>query len=153
VEEIEEIVRPCGLGKTKARDIKASSIMLRDRFGGQVPDTQEELLQLPGVGRKSANLILGDVFGKPEIVTDTHCIRITNRLGLSVGKNPYQVEKQLDALIEKQDQAAFCHALVFHGRAVCQARSPKCDMCTLLEWCPEGKKSVPEPASLEKSAE
>lgn len=134
---IEEIVRPCGLGRSKAKDIYACMTMLRDVYGGVVPDTMEELLKLPGVGRKSANLVLGDIYGKPAIVTDTHCIRLVNRIGLVDGeKDPYKVEKALWKLIPAEDGNSFCHRLVDHGRAVCTARTkPYCDKCCLKDIC------------------
>lgn len=136
-EEIEEIVRPCGLGKSKARDISACMRVLRDQYGGKVPGTFEELLALPGVGRKSANLIMGDVFGKPAIVTDTHCIRLTNRIGLVEGtKDPGKVEMALWKIIPPEEGNAFCHRLVLHGRDVCTARTnPHCDRCCLSDIC------------------
>lgn len=137
VEEIEAIVKPCGLGKSKARDISACMKILRDEYGGKVPDDFDTLLKLPGVGRKSANLIMGDVFGKPAIVTDTHCIRLTNRMGLVDGcKEPAKVEKELWKLIPPEEGNDFCHRLVLHGRAVCTARtSPYCDKCCLQDIC------------------
>ena len=136
-EEIEAIVRPCGLGRSKARDISACMRMLRDEFGGHVPDTMEQLLRLPGVGRKSANLIMGDVFGKPAIVTDTHCIRLCNRIGLVDGiKEPAKVEKALWKIIPPEEGSDFCHRLVYHGREVCTARTkPYCDRCCLRDVC------------------
>lgn len=136
-EEIEAIVRPCGLGKSKARDIHACMKILRDTYGGKVPDSFEELLKLPGVGRKSANLIMGDVFGKPAIVTDTHCIRITNRIGLVDGiKDPKKVEIALWKIVPPEEGNAFCHRLVYHGREVCTARTrPYCDKCCLADLC------------------
>ena len=136
-EEIEAIVRPCGLGKSKARDIHACMKILRDTYGGKVPDSFEELLKLPGVGRKSANLIMGDVFGKPAIVTDTHCIRITNRIGLVDGiKDPKKVEMALWKIVPPEEGNAFCHRLVYHGREVCTARTrPYCDRCCLADLC------------------
>lgn len=137
VDEIERIVRPCGLGNSKARDISACMKMLRDEYGGKVPDTMEELLKLPGVGRKSANLVMGDVYGKPAIVTDTHCIRLVNRMGLVNGiKEPGKVEKELWKLIPPEEGNDFCHRLVDHGRAVCTARTkPYCDKCCLQDIC------------------
>ena len=137
VEEIERIVRPCGLGHSKARDISACMKMLRDEFDCKVPDDFNTLLKLPGVGRKSANLIMGDVFGKPAIVTDTHCIRLTNRMGLVDGiKEPAKVEKELWKLVPPEEGNSFCHRLVDHGRAVCTARtSPYCDRCCLQDIC------------------
>ena len=136
-EEIEKIVRPCGLGKSKAKDIHACMVMLRDVYDGHVPDTMEELLKLPGVGRKSANLVLGDIYGKPAIVTDTHCIRLSNRIGLVKGiTEPGKVEKELWKIIPPEEGNAFCHRLVDHGRAVCTARTkPYCDKCCLKDIC------------------
>ena len=137
VEDIERIVKPCGLGHSKARDISACMKMLRDDFDCKVPDNFEELLKLPGVGRKSANLIIGDVFGKPAIVTDTHCIRLTNRMGLVDGiKEPKKVEMVLWEIIPPEEGNQFCHRLVDHGRAVCTARTkPYCDRCCLNDIC------------------
>lgn len=139
VEEIEEIVRPCGLGKSKARDISASMKILRDEYGGQVPDDFDALLKLPGVGRKSANLIMGDVFGKPAIVTDTHCIRLVNRMGLVDGiKDPKKVEMELWKLVPGEEGSDFCHRLVFHGRDICTARTtPHCEKCCIEDICPK----------------
>lgn len=138
-EEIEEIVRPCGLGKSKARDISACMRKLRDEYGGCVPEDFDKLLELPGVGRKSANLIMGDVFGKPAIVTDTHCIRLSNRMGLVDGiKEPKKVEMALWKLIPPEEGSDFCHRLVYHGRDVCTARTkPHCDKCCLSDICPK----------------
>ena len=135
--DIEAIVRPCGLGRSKARDISACMRMLRDQYKGQVPDDFNELLKLPGVGRKSANLIMGDVFGKPAIVTDTHCIRLSNRIGLVDGiKDPKKVEMALWETIPPQEGNSFCHRLVEHGRAVCTARTkPHCGLCCLAKVC------------------
>lgn len=136
-EEIEEIVRPCGLGKSKARDISACMHILRDEYGGKVPDDFNKLLKLPGVGRKSANLIMGDVFGKPAIVTDTHCIRLCNRIGLVDGiKEPKKVEMELWKIIPPEEGSDFCHRLVYHGRDVCTARTkPHCEKCCLADIC------------------
>ena len=136
-EEIEEIVRPCGLGKSKARDISACMRMLKEKYGGKVPDNFDELLKLPGVGRKSANLIMGDVFGKPAMVTDTHCIRLCNRIGLVDNlKEPARVEKELWKIIPPEEGSAFCHRLVWHGREVCTARTkPYCSRCVLNDIC------------------
>ena len=138
-EEIEKIVRPCGLGRSKARDISACMRMLRDEYDGKVPDDFNTLLKLPGVGRKSANLIMGDVFGKPAIVTDTHCIRLTNRMGLVDGiKEPKKVEMALWKIIPPEEGSDFCHRLVMHGREVCTARTkPYCDRCCLKDICPK----------------
>lgn len=137
VEEIEEIVKPCGLGKSKAKDISGCMKMLRDEFGGKVPDDFNALLKLPGVGRKSANLIMGDVFGKPAIVTDTHCIRLVNRMGLVDGiKEPAKVERELWKIIPPEEGSDFCHRLVYHGRDICTARTkPYCDLCCLRDIC------------------
>lgn len=141
-EQIEAIVRPCGLGKSKARDISACMKILRDEYEGNVPEDFDALLKLPGVGRKSANLIMGDVFGKPAIVTDTHCIRLCNRFGLVDGiKDPKKVEMDLWKLIPPEEGNDFCHRLVDHGRAVCTARTkPYCDKCVLADIC--GKHGV-----------
>ena len=137
VDAIEEIVRPCGLGRSKARDISACMKILWEQYHGNVPDDFDALLRLPGVGRKSANLIMGDVFGKPAIVTDTHCIRLTNRIGLVDGiKEPKKVEMELWKIIPPEEGNDFCHRLVEHGRAVCTARTkPYCDRCCLAEFC------------------
>ena len=136
-EEIEEIVRPCGLGKSKARDINACMKILRDEYNGKVPEDFQALLKLPGVGRKSANLIMGDVFGKPAIVTDTHCIRLVNRIGLvDQIKEPKKVEMALWKLMPPEEGSDFCHRLVYHGRDVCTARTkPFCDKCCLSDIC------------------
>lgn len=137
VEEIEETVRPCGLGKSKARDISACMKILRDQYGGKVPGDFDALLKLPGVGRKSANLIMGDVFGKPAIVTDTHCIRLVNRMGLVDGiQEPKKVEMALWKLIPPEEGSDFCHRLVYHGRDICTARTkPYCDRCCVSDLC------------------
>ena len=131
VNDIEEIVRPCGLGKSKARDISACMKILWEKYGGKVPEDFDALLALPGVGRKSANLIMGDVFHKPAIVTDTHCIRLVNRMGLVDGiKDPKKVEMALWKLIPPEEGSDFCHRLVYHGREICTARTkPYCDKC------------------------
>ena len=137
VDDIEAIVRPCGLGRSKARDISACMKMIRDEYDGKVPDDFDKLMKLPGVGRKSANLIMGDVFGKPAIVTDTHCIRLTNRMGLVDGmKDPKKVEMALWEIIPPEEGSDFCHRLVYHGRDVCTARTkPYCDKCCLADIC------------------
>ena len=137
VEEIEEIVRPCGLGKSKARDISACMKILWEQYGGNVPEDFDALLKLPGVGRKSANLIMGDVFGKPAIVTDTHCIRLVNRIGLVDGiKEPKKVEMALWKIIPPEEGNDLCHRFVYHGREVCTARTkPYCDRCCLNDIC------------------
>lgn len=141
-EDIEKIVRPCGLGKTKSRDINACMKILRDEYNGEIPKDFNSLLKLPGVGRKSANLIMGDVFGEPAIVTDTHCIRLSNRIGLVDGiKDPKKVEMALWEIIPPKEGNDLCHRLVNHGRDVCTARSrPHCDKCCLEDIC--GKNGV-----------
>ena len=137
VQDIEEIVRPCGLGRSKARDISACMKVLRDQYQGAVPDDFNTLLKLPGVGRKSANLIMGDVFKKPAIVTDTHCIRLVNRIGLVDGiKEPKKVEMELWKIIPPEEGSDFCHRLVFQGRDICTARAkPHCEKCCLEDIC------------------
>ena len=137
VDEIEKIVRPCGLGPSKARDISACMKVIRDQYDGKVPEDFDALLALPGVGRKSANLIMGDVFNKPAIVTDTHCIRLVNRMGLVDNiKEPKKVEMLLWKIIPPQEGSDFCHRLVDHGREVCTARTkPYCDRCCLKDIC------------------
>ena len=137
VEEIEEIVRPCGLGKSKKRDISACMKILWEQYGGNVPEDFDALLKLQGGGRKSANLIMGDVFGKPAIVTDTHCIRLANRIGLVDGiKEPKKVEMALWKIIPPEEGNDLCHRFVYHGREVCTARTkPYCDRCCLNDVC------------------
>ena len=135
VAEVEDYVRSCGFYHHKARDIVLACQMLRDEYGGKVPDTMEALLKIPGVGRKTANLLLGDLYGKPAVVCDTHCIRITNKLGLTVGKDPAKVEEQLWKILPPEESSDFCHRIVLHGRAVCDARKPACDRCTLAPCC------------------
>ena len=136
-EEIAEAIKTCGLFRTKARDLKACAMMLIANYGGKVPDTMEELLKLPGVGRKTANLILGDIFGKPAIVCDTHCIRLSNRLSFVKNeKDPVKVENALRKLLDPAESSDFCHRLVLFGREHCTARSPKCEGCPLGAVCP-----------------
>lgn len=136
-EDIEPYIRSCGLYKTKARDLAAMARVLRDQYDGRVPDTVEALTTLPGVGRKTANLICGDVYGMPgAVVTDTHCIRITNRLGLTRGTDPRRVEDQLRKLLPPEESNDFCHRIVLFGREVCTARSPRCDSCPFSDCCP-----------------
>lgn len=136
VEDIEAIVKPCGLGHSKARDIHKCMTMLVEEYDGRVPDDFDELMKLPGVGRKSANLIMGDVFGKPAIVTDTHCIRLVNRMGLVDGiKAPKKVEMALWKIIPGEKGSDFCHRLVYHGREVCTARKAYCEKCCLADIC------------------
>ena len=135
--ELEDIVRPCGLYRTKAKNIKDSAIMLLDEYGGELPDTMDELLRLPGVGRKIANLLLGDIFGRPAIVADTHCIRICGRLGMypEKEKDPTKVEKTLVELVEPAESSDFCHRIVLFGREYCSARAPRCTECPIKELC------------------
>ncbi|WP_276871881.1 endonuclease III [Anaerotruncus massiliensis (ex Togo et al. 2019)] len=135
VADVEAIVKPCGFYHTKAKDIVAMCRMLMEQYGGVLPDTVEELTKLPGIGRKTANLVVGDVYGKPAIVCDTHCIRITNLLGLTDSKDPAKVEEQLRPLLPPAESNNFCHRLVLHGRAVCIARRPQCDKCVLNVCC------------------
>ena len=136
VSEVEAYVRSCGFYRNKARDIVLACQMLRERFGGKVPGTMDELLSLPGVGRKTANLLLGDIYNVPgSVVCDTHCIRISNKLGLAQGKEPEKVEKQLRAILPLEESSDFCHRIVLHGRAVCTARNPACEKCTLRPFC------------------
>lgn len=137
-EQLADIVRPCGLGNTKARDIKAAMGIIVSTYGGRVPDNMDDLLALPGVGRKSANLILGDVYGLPAVVADTHCIRLSNRFGLCSSKDPRRVEDGLRALLDPNESNNFCHRLVLHGRAVCTAARPNCAECFLNDICGEG---------------
>ena len=140
-EDILAIVKPCGLGNTKARDVIGIAQGLLERFHGEVPAAMEELTSLPGVGRKTANLILGDVCHLPAIVTDTHCIRICGRLGLTDSTNPAVVEKQLKAIVPPAEGSDFCHRLVHFGREVCKAQKPVCEACILKEIC----KNPPKP--------
>ena len=136
--ELEEIIHPCGFYHTKARDIIECANILIERHGGQVPDTMEELTALPGVGRKTANLILGDVFNKPAIVVDTHCIRLANRIGLVDDlKDPAKIETALRKILPPEKSSDFCHRLVLHGRGVCAARKPLCEKCCIRHVCKE----------------
>lgn len=133
--ELEQAVKPCGFYHLKARDIKACAKVLLEKHNGVIPDTMEALTALPGVGRKTASLILGDIYHKPAIVADTHCIRLSNKLGLAHSKDPKKVEFELREIIPPEEQCMLCHRFVWHGRAVCNARSPKCSECTLSPYC------------------
>ena len=133
--ELEGIIHSCGFFRTKARDIISAAVMLIGEFGGRVPDTMEQLLRLPGVGRKTANLMLGDIHNKPAVVVDTHCIRLTNRIGLVSTKDPVKIEAALRAVLPPDTSSDFCHRLVLHGRAVCTARNPSCGGCCIAELC------------------
>lgn len=146
--EMEAAVRPCGFYRTKARDlIEGARLLLRD-YGGRVPDTMEDLLRIPGIGRKTANLVLGELYGQPAVVTDTHCIRLSNRLGLCGTTCPLKVEAALKKLIPPEEQLHFCHRLVAHGRAVCRARKPECGRCGVREFCKTCNKEVDNTASI-----
>ena len=140
VEDIEKLIYSCGFYKTKAKDIKEMAIMIRDVFDGRVPDTIEKLTSLPGVGRKTANLIMGDVYKQPAIVADTHLIRITNLIGLVETKDPKKVELELKKIIAGDKSNDFCHRMVLHGRAVCIARRTQCNRCCIKEYCKTGSK-------------
>ena len=136
ITEVEEYVRSCGFYHHKARDIVLACRMLREKFDRRVPDTMEQLLTLPGVGRKTANLLLGDIYHRDgAVVCDTHCIRISNKLGLAEGREPEKVERQLRAILPPEESSDFCHRIVLHGRAVCTARRPACERCTLRPYC------------------
>jgi len=135
ISELEDIVHPCGFYRIKARDITAAAAMLIGEFGGSVPDTMDELLRLPGVGRKTANLMLGDIHGKPAVVVDTHCIRLSNRIGFVDVKDPVKIETALRKALPPDRSSDFCHRLVLHGRAVCTARSPACGNCSIAGIC------------------
>lgn len=135
VEEVGKLIYSCGFYKTKSADLVEMSRILCETYGGIIPDTVEELIKLPGVGRKTANLVVGDVYGKPAVVTDTHCIRITNRLGLTDSDVPVKVESQLRAILPPEESNDFCHRLVLFGRDTCSARSPKCEACLLSDIC------------------
>lgn len=142
--DIEDIIRPCGLFRSKAQSIKESCILLRDGYGGVLPDSMEELLKFPGVGRKIANLLLGDVYGRPAIVADTHCMRICGRLGMyrEGRKDPLYTERVMKELVEDEKQSDFCHRIVQFGRDVCMARNPACDRCPLAEICAHAQKNA-----------
>ncbi len=135
VEEVGKMIHSCGFYRTKAKDIVELSKMLRDDYGGVVPDTIEELTKLPGIGRKTANLVVGDIFGKPAVVVDTHCIRLSNRIGLTANKEPVKIENDLRELLPPEESNNFCHRLVLHGRAVCSARAAHCEECCISGFC------------------
>ncbi len=137
VDEVAQYVRSCGFYRQKAKDIVLACQMLREVYDRKLPNTMDELLKLPGVGRKTANLLLGDVYGQPAVVCDTHCIRISNRLGLARGKEPEKVERQLRAILPPEESGDFCHRIVLFGREVCTARAPHCDVCPLRAFCVE----------------
>lgn len=140
VADVEEIIRSCGFFKTKAKDIVGMAQMIRDKFGGQVPDSIEKLTSLPGVGRKTANLIMGDVYKQPAVVADTHLIRISNLLGLVDTKDPKKVELEMKKLLPPEESNDFCHRCVLFGREICIARRPKCDICPMREFCKSANK-------------
>ena len=140
VGEVEEYIHSCGFYRNKAKNIVESAKQIIARHNGRVPDTMEEMTSLAGVGRKTANLILGDVFSKPSIVVDTHCIRLSNRLGLATGDDPVKVEMQLKKVLDPNTSTRFCHQIVYHGRQVCTAKKPKCTICPVRHLCKEGKK-------------
>lgn len=135
--ELENDIRSTGFYRNKAKNIIGCCKMLLSDFGGEVPDTMEELTRLPGTGRKTANIILGDIYEKPSVVVDTHCIRLSNRFGLTKNSDPYKIELDLKKIVPEDYQTRFCHTLVFHGRAYCNARSPKCETCPVKEICPK----------------
>lgn len=140
VEDVENLIRSCGFYRMKARDIISTAQMLLSDFNGRVPDNMDDLLKLPGVGRKTANLILGDVYNAPfSVVVDTHCIRLTNRMGLVSTKDPVKIEMALRKILPGEKSSDFCHRLVHHGRAVCSARAPKCESCTIRPYCKHGQ--------------
>jgi len=152
VADVERLIQSCGLYKTKARDLVGIGKVLTEQYGGRVPDTIEELVKLPGVGRKTANLVVGDIYGKPAVVCDTHCIRITNLLGLTTGTDPLKVELQLRDILPMDRANDFCHRLVLFGRETCIARRPRCQGCPLQGCCDHGQglDSRPDPAPPKK---
>lgn len=140
--ELEQDVKPTGFYRNKARNIKETCKMLIEKFDGKVPDNMDDLLTLPGVGRKTANLVLGDIFGIPGIVIDTHAKRLSNRIGLSNNEDPTKIEFDLMKIVPKENWSKFCHQLVYHGRAVCNARKPKCEECAIIDYCDYGVKAA-----------
>lgn len=137
--ELQQDIKSTGFFRNKARNIKKCCIKLLMDYGGRVPDTMETLLTLPGVGRKTANVLLSTVFGKPGVIVDTHCSRLSMRLGLTESENPNIIERDLMKILPKREWANFSHYLVYHGRAICQARTPKCGMCSILPYCDYGR--------------
>lgn len=133
--ELQEYIRSAGFYKNKSKNIISCCKRIEEVYGGEVPDTMEDLLTLAGTGRKTANLVLGDIFGKPAVVVDTHCIRLSNRIGLTKNKEPEKIEEDLKKIVPPERQLKLCHQFVYHGRAVCSARSPKCDLCTIRPAC------------------
>ena len=140
LDELQNDIRSIGLYRNKSKNIIACCKKIIENYNGQVPDSMEDLLTLPGTGRKTANLILGEIFGKPAVVVDTHCMRLSKRIGLTTNDTPEKIEKDLQKLIPPNEQLDFCHRLVYHGRAVCSSRNPKCNICTLKEFCKYGVK-------------
>ena len=147
LEELEGYIKTCGFHHSKAKDIIACAQKLVQEFNGQVPQDLDTLLTLPGVGRKSANLIMGDIWGQPAIVADTHCIRLSNRMGFIESDDPVKVEFALKKVVAPEESNDFCHRLVLHGRAVCTARKANCEACCLQQLCRTGKKTLPKPAN------
>ena len=143
LKDVENLIRSCGFYHTKAADIIGMAKKIKEDFGGEVPDSIEKLTTLPGVGRKTANLIMGDIYKQPAVVADTHLIRITNLLGLTDSKDPYKVELQLKKILAPEESNDFCHRMVLHGRAVCIARRPQCDKCCLRDVCKNASKILP----------
>lgn len=144
--ELERYIRSTGFFRNKAKNIIECCRMLRDQFGGIIPDTMDRLLLLPGVGRKTANLLLGDLYGIPSVVVDTHCIRLSGRMGLTEESNPAKIEAELRMIVPEDYQTKFCHTLVFHGRAFCKAQKPDCEHCPIREFCPKMIKNKRESA-------
>jgi endonuclease-3 len=139
LEELEKDIRPLGFFRNKAKNIKAACTMLFNEFGSKVPDSIEDMLKLPGVGRKTANVVLGEIYGIPGIIVDTHCGRLSNRIGLTKSKNPEIIERELMEVVPREKWNLFCHQLVFHGRAVCNARKPACGRCEIIRYCDYGR--------------
>lgn len=140
--DIQTIIKPCGLFNVKANNIIEMCKVIINDFNGKIPNTIDKLIQLPGIGRKTANLIMGEIFKKPAIICDTHCIRITNLLGLSSSKNPTKVENELKQILPPKDSCLFCHLMVYHGREICKARSPLCNKCVIKDFCKFNKDCI-----------